>query len=128
VRIAVQLIDGHTESHVWAENYDKQLDDVFSIQSDVARQVAEALQVKLLSKERKMLETAPTSNIEAYTLYLKGLHYYRSIEGPEAPQRAAAHFEEAVANDPNFALGYAYLSFCYSQMGFYGIISNREAE
>jgi adenylate cyclase len=127
VRITVQLIDGQTESHSWAQNYDKQLDDVFAIQSDVAKQVAEVLQVKLLSQEKRMLEKRPTSNIEAYTLYLKGLHYSSSFEGREGLKRAAANFEEAIANDQDFALAYAHLSFCYNQMGFYGMIPSDEA-
>jgi adenylate cyclase len=127
VRITVQLIDGQTESHAWAQNYDKDLDDVFAIQSDVAKQVANVLQVRLLSGEKRTLEKAPTSNIEAYTLYLKGQHYFRSFEGPEGLKRAAAHFEEAIANDPRFALAYAHLSFCYNQMGYFGMMPSEEA-
>jgi TolB-like protein/Flp pilus assembly protein TadD len=127
VRITVQLIDGATESHSWAQNYDKDLTDVFAIQSDVAKQVAQVLQVKLLSAEKRMLEKAPTSNIEAYTLYLKGIHHLRSFEGSSGQERAATHFEEAVANDPSFALAYAYLAYTYNQMGFYGMMPSDEA-
>jgi adenylate cyclase len=127
VRITVQLIDGQTDSHAWAQNYDKNLDDIFAIQSDVAKQVASVLQLKLLTDEKRKLEKPPTSNIEAYTLYLKGQHYQRSFEGTEGLKRAAAHFEEAVANDPEFALAYAHLSFCYNQLGFFGIIPTQEA-
>jgi TolB-like protein/Flp pilus assembly protein TadD len=121
IRITVQLIDGRTESHAWAQIYDRELDDIFAIQSDVAKQVTNVLQVKLLSEEKKRLEKAPTSNIEAYTLYLKGQHYQSGFEGVEGLRRAVRHFEEAVSNDPTFALAHARLSLCYNQLGFYGI-------
>ena len=127
VRITVQLVDGLTESHAWAQNYDRNLNDIFAIQSDVAKQVADVLQVRLLLGEKRVLEKAPTSNIEAYTLYLKGLHYLRGFEGLEGHNRAAAHFEEAIANDPNFALAHSYLSFCYNQLGYFGMMPSDEA-
>ncbi|HEV2138865.1 MAG TPA: adenylate/guanylate cyclase domain-containing protein [Nitrososphaerales archaeon] len=128
VRITVQLIDAKTESHAWAKNYDKQLDDIFAIQSDVAKQVADVLQVRLLSTDKMKLEKVPTSNIEAYTLYLKGQHYfYKAWGDSERLKTALVHFEEAVANDPNFALAYAQLAYCYNQLGFFGMIPSKEA-
>ncbi len=128
VRITVQLIDARNEGHLWAQNYDRQLDDVFAIQSDVARQVAEALQVRLLSTERKKLERMPTRNIDAYTLYLKGnYHANRGFGRPEGLKAAILHYEEAVANDPGFAFAYAELAWCYGQLGFFGLVSPREA-
>lgn len=128
LRITVQMIDGQTESHAWAKNYDKQMDDIFAIQSDVAEQVAEALQVRLLSTDKKKLERAPTSNIEAYALYLKGIHNIHEAFGEPRPLRAAlANFEEAIAHDPNFAQAYAQLAYCYDQLGFFGTIPSSEA-
>ncbi|HUK80786.1 MAG TPA: adenylate/guanylate cyclase domain-containing protein [Nitrososphaerales archaeon] len=128
VRITVQMIDGQTESHAWAKNYDKNLDDIFAIQSDVAKQVADALEVQLLSEERKKLEKAPTSNIEAYTSYLKGVYYFNRSFGEEKPLRTALlHFEEAIANDTKFAQPYAYLGFTYDQMGFFGMLPSETA-
>ncbi len=128
MRISVQLIDARNEGHVWAQNYDKQLDDVFAIQSDVARQVAELLQVRLLSTDKKRLERMPTSNIEAYTLYLKGRYYADKSRGKaEGLRTAIAHFEEAVENDPNFASAYAGLASAYAALGFFGMISSGEA-
>jgi adenylate cyclase len=128
VRITVQMIDAQTESHAWAKNYDKQLDDIFAIQSDVAKQVADVLQVRLLSADKKKLEKPPTSNIEAYTLYLKGQYHFRRA-GPmsQGLKVALVHFEEAIANDPNFALAYAGLAYCYNQLGFFGMIPSKEA-
>ena len=128
LRITVQLIDARTESHAWAKNYDKKMDDVFAIQSDVAKQVADALEVQLLSADRKRLEKAPTNNIEAYTEYLKGMYHFNRDWGETEPLKTAlAHFEKAIANDPKFALAYAMLAFTYNQMGFFGRIPSAEA-
>jgi TolB-like protein/Flp pilus assembly protein TadD len=128
VRITAQLIDGQTESHIWAQNYDKQLDDIFAIQSDVAKQVADVLRVQLLSTDRSKLDKVPTSNIEAYTLYLKGQYYfYKAWGAAKILKTALAHFEEAVANDPNFAAAYAQMAYCYNQLGFFGMIPSKEA-
>ena len=126
VRITVQLIDALNEGHMWARNYDKQLDDIFAIQSDVAEQVAGALQIKLLSSDRVRIQKTPTSNIEAYTLYLKG-RYYANRTTKEGFSDGILHFEEAIANDPKFALAYVGLGFCYSGMGFFGILPSKEA-
>jgi adenylate cyclase len=128
IRIAVQLVDARNEGHIWAQSYDRQMDDIFAIQSDVARQVARALQVKLLSSEQKRLDRMPTSNIEAYTLYLKGRYYTgKSFGNLESLKRAIAYCEEAVANDPEFALAYAQIAWCYSQLGFFGMTPSEEA-
>ena len=128
VRITVQLIDAQTESHAWAKNYDKQLDDIFAIQSDVAKQVADVLQVRLLSTDKKKLEKVPTSNIEAYTLYLKGQYnFYDAGNLSQSLRTAVVHFEEAIANDPNFALAHTQLAYCYNQLGFFGMIPSKEA-
>jgi len=128
VRITVQLIDAQTESHAWAKNYDKQLDDIFAIQSDVAKQVADVLQVRLLSTDKKKLEKVPTTNIEAYTLYLKGQYYFYDAGNlSQSLKTAVVHFEEAIANDPNFALAYTQLAYCYNQLGFFGMIPSKEA-
>ena len=127
VRITVQLIDGQTESHAWAQNYDAKLDDIFEIQSKVARQVVDTLQVKLLSADGARISRPPTTNIEAYTQYLKGQHYFEESQTFEGLRRASTHFEEAIANDPNFALAYAGLAYCITQMGFFGMIPSSEA-
>jgi TolB-like protein/Flp pilus assembly protein TadD len=129
VRITVQLIDARNEGHLWAQNYDRQLDDIFSIQSDIAKQVVEALQVKLLGSESKRIDRMPTKNIEAYTLYLKGKYYAnRGFGRSEALRRAIAICEEAIVNDPKFALAYAYVALCYNQLGFFGMAPSKEVE
>jgi adenylate cyclase len=106
VRITVQLIDGKNEAHIWAQNYDKPLDDIFAIQSEVAAKVAETLKLHLVESKKERLERGPTRNTEAYTLYLRGIFYW-SKRTPEGLQKALQFYEEAVRLDPTFALGYA---------------------
>ncbi|MBI3840834.1 MAG: hypothetical protein HY297_02590, partial [Thaumarchaeota archaeon] len=115
VRITVQMIDARNEGHLWAQNYDKELDDVFSIQSEVAQKVADALKVKLAESERRRIGRGATKNPEAYNLYLQGIFYWNK-RTPEALNRAAEFFERAVALDPTFALGYAGVAQCYQVM------------
>ena len=110
VRINVQLIDARVDSHMWAKNYDRELKDVFAVQSEVAQEIAEALQARLSPKEAGTLAVAPTRNAEAYDLFLKGEYEYRQgdrLLTPESYDRAAAYYREALARDPQFALAAA---------------------
>ena len=126
IRITVQLIDARDEEHIWGQNYDRELDDVFAIQGEVAQKVAEALKVQLVEPEKRRLERVPTTNLEAYTLYLKGRHYWneRSKQGLE---RAVEYFGRSIQLDPTFALGYTGLAdshFIIAQYGFENPLSN----
>ena len=112
VRITVQLIDTKNEGHLWAQNYDKELDDIFAIQSEVAQKVADALKVRLMEAEVKRIERAPTKNPEAHGAYLKGVFYWNK-RTPEALRKAVELFEEAIELDSTFALGYAGLAQAY---------------
>ena len=112
VRITVQLIDARNEGHLWAQNYDKTLEDVFAIQSEVAQKVAESLKVRLLETDRKKIEKGFTRNAEAHTLYLKGVFYWNK-RTPEALQKAVELYEQAIRLDPTFALGYAGIALAY---------------
>ena len=105
IRVTAQLIDVASDRHLWAQNYDRNLDDVFEVQSDVAKQVAEALRVRILSPEMKRIEKKPTESAVAYTLYLQGRYYWnrRDIENS---RKAIGFFEQAIREDPRFALGY----------------------
>jgi len=125
VRITVQLIDAQTESHRWAQNYDKQLDDVFAIQTEVAQKVAEELKVQIAGSEGNALGRRPTENTEAYTLYLKGRYFWneRSKEGLE---KARQYFEKSIALDPAFSRAYSGLSDTYWIMAFQGLIPSEE--
>jgi adenylate cyclase len=116
VRITVQLVDAATEGHIWARNYDRQLDDIFAIQSEIAEKVANDLSVKLVSSERARLERKPTEDTEGYMLYLKGRHYWNE-RSDEGLLKAISYFEKAVERDRGFALGYSGLADCYVVMG-----------
>ena len=110
VRVNVQLIDARIDSHLWAKSYDRDLKDVFAIQSEVAQEIADALQAKLSPKEATTLAVAPTRKPEAYDAFLKGEYEYRQGErflNVEFFDRAAAHHREALAHDPEFALAAA---------------------
>ncbi len=121
VRIAVQLIDARNEGHLWAQNYDRNLDDIFEIQTDVAKRVADALQVKLIASEKKSIEKKGSESSEAYILYLKGRNYVneRTRQGFE---RAMKYFEEAVNRDRKYASAYTGLADCYHLMENWGFM------
>jgi TolB-like protein/Flp pilus assembly protein TadD len=125
VRISVQLIDGRDEGHLWAQTYDKQLDDIFAVQTEIAEKVVEALRVKLQESERRNLRKSPTSSSEAYTLYLKGRsHLTRYSEGEV--RKAAELFEQATKLDEQFASAYAMSALCDMFLGFYGFVPPSE--
>jgi len=111
VRITVQLIDALRDRHLWSESYDRALEDVFDIQSDIAKQVVDALKVRILPHVSERLDAKPTTSTEAYTLYLKG-RYSWNKRGLEDVRKAANYFQEAVKADPAFALGYVGIGDC----------------
>jgi adenylate cyclase len=107
LRVTVQMIDAPRDRHVWAESYDRNLDDVFAIQSDIAERVAAALRARVAPSGSR-----PVEDMEAYTAYLRGLQAYH--EGtPESGTRAISLFESAIARNPNFAKAYAGLAFAW---------------
>ncbi len=125
VRISVQLIDGRDEGHLWTQTYDKQLDDIFAVQSEIAEKVVEALKVKLQESERRNLKKSRTSSSEAYTLYLKGrYHLTRYSEGEV--RKAAELFDQATKLDPHFASAYAMSAQCDMFLGFFGFVAPGE--
>jgi len=111
IRVTTQLIDVAGDKHLWAQNYDRNLDDVFEVQSDVARQVADALRVKILSPEKERIEKKPTESTAAYTLYLKG-RYLWNKRGLGDLNDARKYFEEAVKEDARFAPAYVGVADC----------------
>jgi adenylate cyclase len=124
IRVTTQLIGVADDEHLWAQNYDRNLDDIFEVQSDVAKQVAEALRVRILSPEKERIEKKPTENTSAYTLYLKGRYFWNMrISGStgetiENVKSALKCFEQAVMEDPRFALGYAGQADCLLLLRF----------
>jgi TolB-like protein/TPR repeat protein len=111
IRVTTQLIDVADDEHLWAQNYDRNLDDIFAVQSDVAKQVAEALRVRILSGEKERVEKKPTESTTAYSLYLRG-RYHWNKRGPQDLMKAMECFELSVREDPGFALGYAGQADC----------------
>jgi adenylate cyclase len=112
VRVSIQMVDATEDKHVWAESYDRDLEDIFSVQSDIAAKVAEALKLELLTAEKKAVREAPTKNAEANLLFLKGV--YQGEKGsPSDIMKAIEYFELAVEQDPEFALAYASIAAYY---------------
>ena len=109
VRINVQLIRASTDDHLWAEDYDRKMDDVFSVESDVAEAIATILAAKVTPGERREIAEAPTTNPKAYDLYLRGLVFARTNETSNL-QTAIQLLAQAVRADPKFALAWAWLA------------------
>jgi tetratricopeptide (TPR) repeat protein len=121
VRVNVQLINAQTDSHLWAETYDRKLTDIFGVESDIAKGIAESLQAKLTGREEQALAVKPTNNPDAYEAYLRGL--VSEARGSPAVSREAARkamslYESAVKLDPNFGLGWARLSRAHALLYF----------
>jgi serine/threonine protein kinase/Flp pilus assembly protein TadD len=111
VRVNVQLIKAADDSHLWAETYDRQLSNIFGVESEVATRIAESLQAKLTGREEQALAVKPTNNLAAYEAYLHGLAFQgRTYTSNHLLLKAIGYFEQAVQLDPNFALAWARLS------------------
>jgi TolB-like protein/Tfp pilus assembly protein PilF len=119
VRVSAQLINARDDTHVWVEKYERELADVFAIQSEIAQAIAESLQAKLTSREEQALAVKPTNNPEAYDAYLRGLaSEARSRYSRDAMRKAISFYESAVKLDPNFGLGWARLSGAHALFYF----------
>jgi adenylate cyclase len=112
IRITTQLIDVAGDKHLWAQSYQKELDDIFAVQADIAKQVAEALRVKIFTPERNRLDKKPTLSAKAHTAYLRG-RYHWNRRGLQDIRKAQEYFQLAISEDPNFSLGYVGLADCY---------------
>src|SRR5437870_3273764 len=111
VRVNVQLIKAANDSHLWADTFDRKLTDIFSVESEVAKAIADQLQVKLSGKEQKDIAAKPTDNPEAYDAYLRGLAYHLKTQTVANSLGAQKYLREAVRLDPKFALSWALLSY-----------------
>jgi non-specific serine/threonine protein kinase len=106
LRINAQLVDTHTDFPLWSERYDREMSDVFEVQDEIARKIAEALRITLSPQEQQALATKPTENLQAYDLYLRGKSYARRLTRQDL-EFALQMFESAVTMDPGFALAHA---------------------
>ena len=115
VRVTVQLIRGGTDSHVWAETYDRKLNDILAVESEIAETIARELRAKLTPHEQRAVAAKPTDNPAAYDEYLHGRALWnRATSLPEDGDEMIKHFSRAVELDPKFALGWSFLSLAHS--------------
>jgi TolB-like protein/Flp pilus assembly protein TadD len=118
VRVNVQLINAITDAHLWADTYDRKLTDIFAVESDIAKTIADTLRVKLTGSEKQMMAAQTTNDTTAYELYHKGRSLWEKRSGDNIP-KAIAFYEQAIARDPNYALAYAGLANAYILLPFY---------
>jgi TolB-like protein/class 3 adenylate cyclase/Tfp pilus assembly protein PilF len=126
VRVNVQLINALTDAHLWADTYDRKLTDIFAVESDIAKTVAETLQARLSGSEKSSIAKAPTVNPEAYELYLKGRFFSEKRTGADL-RKSIGYYDQAIAKDPNYALAYVGLADSYMLLSPYGAISPKES-
>src|SRR5207302_465771 len=117
VRVNVQLIRADHDSHLWAETYDRKLNDIFGVESDIAKSIAQSLQAKLSGREEQAFGVKPTDNPDAYDAYLHGLVAEgESIDSVYSTQKAISYYKRAVHLDPAFALAWSRLSRAHSNL------------
>lgn len=121
VRITAQLVHAPADRHVWATNYDRELTDIFAIQSEIARAIARELRTELSPEEQERIAATPTEDMAAYDQYLKG-RALLDQRGEAGMRRAIDHFQRAIARDPGYALAWAGLADAISLLGFYDYI------
>jgi len=126
VRVNVQLIKAATEAHLWADTFDRKLTDIFAVESDIAKTIADTLQAKLTGAEKQLIAAQPTSDLTAYELYLKGRSLWGKRSGDNIP-KAIAFYEQAIAHDPNYALAYSGLAEAYAILPFYTATAPQDA-
>jgi len=126
VRVNVQLINALTDAHLWADTYDRKLTDIFAVESDIAKTIAETLQARLSGSEKSSIAKTPTVNPEAYELYLKGRFFWNKRTGDDL-RKSIEYLKQAIAKDPGYALAYAALADSYGILRFYGGASPDES-
>jgi TolB-like protein/Tfp pilus assembly protein PilF len=119
VRVNVQLVKAQTDTHLWADTFDRKLTDVFQIESDIAKTIAEKLQAKLTGSEERAISAKPTADLEAHELYLKGRYLWNRRTG-ENLKKALGYFQQAVEKDPSYALAYTGISDSCALIPVYG--------
>lgn len=126
LRITVQLIDVESQGNLWTQSYDRDFDDIFAVQSDIAKEVAEALKVRMLPGEARRIEKRTTKSSDAYTLYLKG-RFHWNRRNKEQLFKAIEYFKQAVEIDPDYALAYSGMADCYTVLAGNLLVPNDEA-
>ncbi len=129
VRVSVQLVDVDNGFQLWSERYDREMDDIFALQDEISERVVEALMVKLGGSSKEDIKR-PTASVEAYQLYLKGLHNWYKRE-TDSLEKAVSFFEQAAEEDPSYTLAHAGVANAYASLGFYGLepsLANAKAD
>jgi TolB-like protein/Tfp pilus assembly protein PilF len=126
VRVNVQLINALNDAHLWSDIYDRKLTDIFAVESDIAKTIADTLQAKLTGAEKQLIAAQPTSDTTAYELYLKGRLLW-SKRGGDNLRQAIAFYEQAIARDPNYAPAYSGLAEAYVILPLYTGTAPQEA-
>jgi class 3 adenylate cyclase/TolB-like protein/tetratricopeptide (TPR) repeat protein len=126
LRITAQLINVADGFHLWSTNYDREMKDILAVQTEVAQQVVRALQVKLGVEATRALAKTPTENPEAHRLYLLGRYHFGKVTEASLTN-AMQYFTQALQQDPSYALAYCGLSDCYGWIGWFGLMSGKEA-
>ena len=126
VRVNVQLINALSDAHLWAETYDRKLTDIFAVESEISKTIADTLQAKLTGSEKISIAKVPTANTEAYELYLKGRFFWNKRTGADL-KRAIDYFNQAIAKDPNYALAYAGLADSYTLLSVFSAASPQDS-
>src|SRR3989449_4197514 len=126
VRVNVQLINALTDAHLWADTYDRKLTDIFAVESEIAKTIADALQAKLTGPEKRAIAAQPTENSEAHEFYLKGRYFWNKRTANDF-KTAISYFQQAIAKDPNYALAYVGLADSYLLLSSYAAVSPAES-
>src|SRR5947209_8322345 len=126
VRVNVQLINALTDAHLWADTYDRKLTDIFAVESEIAKTIAETLQARLTGSEKSSIAKTPTVNPEAYELYLRGKFFAEKRTGAGL-RKSIEYYEQAIAKDSNYALAYVGLADSHLLLTVYGVLSPKEA-
>src|SRR5213082_4000806 len=126
VRVNVQLINALTDAHLWADTYDRKLTDIFAVETEIAKTIAETLQAKPTGSEKSSIAKEPTVNPEAYELYLKGRFFWNKRTGDDL-RKAIEYFNQAISKDPGYALAYAGLADSYVILSVFGAASPQDS-
>ena len=126
VRVNVQLINAQNDAHLWADTYDRKLTDIFAVESDIAKTIAETLQAKLTGSEKRSIAETPTVNPEAYELYLRGKFFAEKRTGADL-LKSIEYYDQAIAKDPGYPLAYVGLADSHLLLSAYGATSPKES-
>src|SRR6201987_5388697 len=126
VRVNVQLINAMTDAHLWADTYDRKLTDIFAVESEIAKTIAETLQARLTGSEKSSIAKTPTVNPEAYELYLKGRFFSEKRTGADL-RKSIEYYDQSIAQDPGYPLAYVSLADSHLLLTAYGDASPKES-